>query len=156
MATQRARMSRPLRGATNRAATLAERVDAPRRVRRTVIDFSSLALPPDVKLALADAVWNHFGARSPQQILTAWTYVRVFIRFTGSCASLQSVVDIDQGLLVRYIEWLNAQSRANGEPWTKSSRSSAYTTLRMLLQWLVRCRPGVLGDLHFPFNPFPW
>jgi hypothetical protein len=26
----------------------------------------------------------------------------------------------------------------------------------MLLQWLARCRPGVLGALHFPFNPFPW
>jgi hypothetical protein len=156
MATQRARMSRLLRGATNRAATLAERLDAPRRVRRTVIDFSSLALPSDVKLALADAFWNHFGARSPQQILTAWAYVRVFTRFTGSCASLHSVTDIDQGFLLRYIEWLNAQSRANGEPWTKSSRSSAYTTLRTLLQWLVRCRPGHLGELRFPFNPFPW
>ena len=156
MPAQRARMNRLLPRATSRAATRAERLDAPRCVRRTVIDFSSLPLPADVKLALADAFWNHFGARSPQQILTRWANVRVFIRFAVSCASLQSVADIHNDLLMRYVEWLNALCRANGEPWTKSSRSSAYTTLRMLLQWLVRCRPGVLGDLHFPFNPFPW
>jgi hypothetical protein len=156
MVAGRARMSRILPRATRRAATLPAGLDAPRLVRRTVINFSSLPLPPDVRLALADAFWNHFGARSPQQILTMWANVRVFVRFAAQSASLQSLADIHHGLLMRYIEWLNAQCRVNGKPWTKSSRSGAYTTLRMLLQWLARCRRGLLGDLYFPFNPFPW
>ncbi len=33
------------------------RFDAPRLVRRTVIDFSSLSLPGAVRLALAQAFW---------------------------------------------------------------------------------------------------
>jgi hypothetical protein len=57
---------------------------------------------------------------------------------------------------VRYVEWLNGRCRRNGQPWTKSSRSGPYTALRMLLQWLARCRPGLLGELHYPFNPFPY
>ena len=156
MAAQRERMSRLLPRATSPAAILPERLDAPRRVRRTVIDFSLLPLPLDVRLALADAFWNHLGARSEQQILLMWAYFKVFVRFAVASASLQSLADIHHGLLMRYVEWLNAQCRVNGEPWTKSSRSSAYTALRMLLQWLARCRPGLLGDLQFPFNPFPW
>ncbi len=156
MAAGRARASRLLTRATSRTATFSHNVDAPRRVRRTVIDFSSLPLPADVRLALADAFWNHFGARSAQQILTLWAHVRIFTRFAAWCASLHSLGDIRHEFLLRYIEWLNAQCRANGTSWSKSSRAGAYTTLRMLLQWLRRCRPGVLGDLQFPFNPFPW
>jgi hypothetical protein len=34
------------------------RIDAPRAVRRTVIDFSSLGVPEDVRLALALAFWG--------------------------------------------------------------------------------------------------
>ena len=155
-ATLRKRMSRALPKSLGRTAALHERIDAPRHVRQTLIDFSSLPLPPDVRLALADAFWHHFGGRSHKQILMLWTYVKVFARFTVESVSVHSLADIHHGLLVRYIEWLNAQRRDNGEPWTKSSRASAYSTLRTLLQWLVRCRAGVLGELHYPFNPFPW
>jgi hypothetical protein len=137
-------------------ATLGDRIDAPRRLKRYIIDFSSLPVPEDVRLALADAFWNHFGARSHQQILTLWAHVRIFARFVVECRSPQSLADVHHELLVRYVEWLNAQHCGSGEPWTKSTRAGAYTTLRMLLQWLVRCRPGALGELHFPFNPFPW
>jgi len=149
-------MSRVLPRRAPRAGSIPERSDAPRRVRRCVIDFSSLPLPVDVRLALADAFWNHFGARPHLQILTLWTNVRVFVRFAMECGLLRSLADVHYGLLVRYVEWLNAQRRGNGQCWTKSSRASAYTTLRTLLQWLVRCRPGTLGEVHFPFNPFPW
>jgi hypothetical protein len=138
------------------AARISEPSETPRRVSRTVIDFSTLPLPPDVRRALADAFWNHFGVRSPQQILTLWAHLKVFVRFAVESASLQSLADIHHDLLVRFIEWLNTQCRANGEPWSKSSRAGPYMTLRSLLQWLARCRPGVLGELHFPFNPFPW
>ena len=33
---------------------------------------------------------------------------------------------------MRYVEGLNARRRPGGQPWTKSSRASAYTTLRKL------------------------
>jgi len=153
---RRERMSRVLSHGRRRAPKIPECSEAPRRVRRTVIDFSVLPLPPDVRLAFADAFWNHFGVRSPQQIMTLWAHLKVFVRFAVESSSIQSLADVHHDVLVRFIDWLNVQSRANGEPWSKSSRAGAYMTLRSLLQWLARCRPGVLGELHFPFNPFPW
>jgi hypothetical protein len=57
---------------------------------------------------------------------------------------------------VRYIEWLNTQRGEDDKPWSKGTRYTTYTTLRTLLQWLQRCRPGVLGEIKFPYNPFPW
>jgi hypothetical protein len=149
-------MSRVLPRRAPRAGSIPERSDAPRRVRRTVIDFSRLPLPADVRLALADAFWNHFGVRSPEQIQVLWARLRVFVRFAVESASLHGLADIHHDLLVRFVEWLNIQHRANGDPWSKWSRAGPYMTLRSLLQWLARCRPGVLGELHFPFNPFPW
>lgn len=159
MLTRRERMKRVLPGSS--AAALAPRsqrgrADAPRQVRRTVIDFSLLQLPEDVQLALADAFWSHIGVRSVRCILTQWAHLKTFGRFVAESRSLKGLADVRRELLVRYVEWLNAQRRSNGEPWTKSSRSGAYTTLRKLLQWLERCRPGVLGDMEYPFNPFPW
>ncbi|WP_142915265.1 site-specific integrase [Klebsiella pneumoniae] len=59
-------------------------------------------------------------------------------------------------MLVRYVEWLNAQCRPDGKPWTKSGMAGPYSALRKLLQWTERCRPGVLATIEYPFNPFPW
>lgn len=145
----------PLRD-RGRVASLARAVDAPRRVRRTVIDFSSLALPPNVRLALAEAFWSHFGFRSMRQIITLWAQLRFFIRFATECSSLRRLSDVNDELITRYVEWLNGQRRADGKPWTQSARAGAYHTLRTLLRWLARCHPGLLPELHFPFNPFPW
>jgi hypothetical protein len=150
------RIRRVLAKASARTARLNERLDAPRRVRQCVIDFSSLPLPADVRLALADAFWSHFSSRSPLQIVTLWAHVRVFVRFAVECGLPRNLADVQYSLLARYIEWLNRQRRRTGEGWSKAARASTYTTLRMLLQWLVRCRPGTLGELHFPFNPFPY
>ena len=135
---------------------LAQAFDAPRRLRRTVIDFSSLALPREVRRALAEAFWSHFGPRSAQQIITLWAQLRFFIRFVTESASLRRLSDINDELIARYIEWLNGQRRADGKPWTQSARAAAYNTLRSLLRWLARCRPGLLSEVNFPFNPFPW
>lgn len=132
------------------------RVDRPREVRHTLIDFATLKLPADVSHALADAFWNHIGIREDRSILTAWSYLKVFGRFAAETAVPTRLVDVNRALLARYVEWLNAQQRASGEPWTKATRSCAYTTLRKLLQWIERCRPGVLGAMEYPFNPFPW
>jgi hypothetical protein len=126
------------------------------RPGRTIVDFGSLSLPSKLGALLAEAFQNHIGIRSRRCVLTQWAHVRTFDRFVTETGALRRVEDLDRTLLVRYIEWLNAQRRAHGAPWTKSSRSGAYTTLRTLLQWLQRCRPAALGEIEFPFNPFPW
>jgi hypothetical protein len=149
-------MSRSLLRSPDLTSVPHERIDAPRQMRQTTIDFSTLPLPPDVRVALADAFWNHFGGRSHNQILTLWAHIKVFSRFAEESAAISSLADFHHGLLVRYVEWLNGRCRRNGQPWTKSARSGPYTALRMLLQWLARCRPGLLGELHYPFNPFPY
>ncbi len=153
---RRGRMSRRFLKASSASHTSVARIDAPRRIRNTLIDFSSLALPADVRRALADAFWNHFGVRRAGQVLLHWAYIKVFVRFAAESHALENLADIRDELLIRYIEWLNAQRRSNGQPWSPWGRAGPYISLRKLLQWLLRCRPGVLGALHFPFNPFPW
>lgn len=155
MRKARSHMPRVLPKAALRAAAGLARIDAPRRLKRSTVDFSTLTLPQDVRVALAEAFWNHFGPRSHLHVLTVWSNVKVFARFARESGMPRRLSDVDYALLARYIEWLNAQRRGSGEGWTKAARASAYTTLRMLLKWLVRCRPGMLGELHFPFNPFP-
>jgi hypothetical protein len=66
------------------------------------------------------------------------------------------LADLQGDILVRYVEWLNAQRTARGSPLCKATRSSTYTSLHKLLQWLVRCRPGLLGPIDWPINSFPW
>jgi hypothetical protein len=132
------------------------RHEAPRTVRRTVIDFGALRLPADVRRALAEAFWCHFGAQAERCLITRWFYIKTFDQFGCESGAITSLADVHRGMLLRYIEWLNAQRRPNGQPWTKSSRASAYSVLRKLLQWLERCRPGVIADIDYPFNPFPW
>lgn len=131
-------------------------IDAPRQVRRTTIDFRSLGLPSDVQLTLADAFWNHVGHRSPRAVCHCWQFLRVFARFVAETHALQRLADFDRTLLVRYMEWLGQQRTAAREPWSKTTRSVAYTALRKLLQWLERCRPGLLDPIDYPYNPFPW
>ena len=132
------------------------RYEAPRLVRRTVVDFGSLGLPADVRRALAEAFWCHFGVMAERCIHMRWHYVKVFDRFARESGAITSLADVHGDMLLRYVEWLNAQCRSDGQPWTKSSRASAYTLLRKLLQWIERCRPGVIACIEYPFNPFPW
>ena len=127
-----------------------------RQVRSTLIDFASLGLPADVTHALADAFWQHFGVRDDRSLLVLWAHMKVFGQFALDTAALASLADVHRGLLVLYVEWLNGRRRANGQPWSKSTCAGAYTALRKLLQWLERCRPGVLGPMEYPYNPFPW
>lgn len=134
---------------------LQTRVDAPRVVRRTVIDFSSLGLPEDVRLALALAFWSHYGARSPRSIKYCWTSVLTFNRFATESGAIGSLADLDRRMLLRYCEWLNAQQRADGAPWAISTRITVYGVLRQLLRWLERCRPDLVNRIDHPFTPFP-
>ncbi|WP_180727388.1 hypothetical protein [Paraburkholderia largidicola] len=130
--------------------------DAPRLVRRTVVDFGSLGLPVDVARALAEAFWCHFGAMARHDFSTHWHHIKVFARFVRESAAVTGLADIHSGMLLRYIEWLNAQRGPDGQPWTKGTRAGTYLTLRKMLQWLERYRPGVIACIEYPFNPFPW
>jgi hypothetical protein len=127
-----------------------------RRVCNTIIDVGSLGLPNPVAEALAEAFWSHIGVQSDRNILTRWSHLRVFARFAHESKAVSSVKSIDRIVLARYVEWLNAQRRENGDPWTKSSRASAFGLLRKLLQWLERCRPELIDSIEYPVNPFPW
>jgi hypothetical protein len=159
MGARRQAMSRVLPGKAKAATpegVQPVRHDAPRRVRNTVIDFSALALPEDVRLALAEAFWSHVGVRSERIIYTQWLSIKTFNRFACESGAITGLADLHRGTLVRYVEWLNAQCGPGGKPWTKSTRANVYSALRRLLQWLERCRPGVIASIEYPFNPFPW
>ena len=153
----RRRQQRALTGARHVSAAGARHfpLDEPRRVRNTTIDFGKLGLPKDVRYALADAFWNHVGPRAPSAIQFQWYQLRCFSRFYAETRAFRHLADLDQALLLRYIEWLGQQRTPAGAPWSKSSRSVAYTGLRKLLQWLERCRLGLLKPINYPFNPFP-
>lgn len=152
-------IARPLPGKARAVApdvAQTARYDAPRLVRRTLVDFSSLSLPADVRQALAEAFWSHVGVRPARSIKSQWTFMQVFDRFAAESGAVASLSYLDRPMLVRYIEWLNAQRRrADGMPWTLSTRASAYGSLRQLLQWLERCRPDLVGSIEYPFSPFP-
>jgi len=131
-------------------------VELAREVRSTRIDFAGLGLPADVTHALADAFWNHYGVRETRSVLVLWAHLKTFGEFAADTTAVASLADVDRRFLARYVEWLGARRRANGQPWRKSTCATAYTALRKLLQWLERCRPGVLGPMEYPYNPFPW
>jgi hypothetical protein len=130
--------------------------DAPRLVCHTLVDFSALDLAADVRLALAEAFWGHIGIRSARSICSHWFDIRTFVRFAHESGAPESLAGFDRELLGRYVEWLNSRCRADGRPWTIACRARTYTTLRTLLQWLERCRPGRIPSIEYPFNPFPW
>ncbi len=131
--------------------------DGPRKVGRTVVNFSVLGLPSSVRAALEEAFWSQVGVRSDATLLAYWNNVRVFARFMAETQLLRSLRDAGSALLlVRYVEWLNKQCGQDGEPWSKGTRAMMYMSLRTLLQWLLRCRPDLIGEIEFPANPFPW
>ena len=132
---------------------------APRRVRRTrdrlLLSCHCLTMS---RRALADAFWHHFGVRSARQIRDGLGATKVFVRFIAECGvARRASSDVHHGLLVRYVEWLNAQRRTERRRPGPRRRGRAPTR---------RCGcsccgsrvavPGLLGELHFPFNPFPW
>jgi site-specific recombinase XerD len=132
------------------------RIHEPRRVGRTWIDFSLLVLPADVRDALAQAFWGYIGARSSATLCGYWHHLRIFARFVAETGAVRHLRDVNSETLLRYVEWLNRQRAADGGPWMKGTRHSTYMSLRALIQWLQRCRPGLLEEIEFPCNPFPW
>jgi hypothetical protein len=149
---------RPRRVLTRRAAaiTLVPALDKPRRYRQTVLDFRTLHLPRDVASVISEAFWHRVGAGRLQTIFDHWARIRFFGRFNEETHSLRRLADLKGDILVRYVEWLNAQRTAQGTPLSKATRASTYISLLKLLQWVVRCRPGLLGHIDWPVKPFPW
>jgi hypothetical protein len=113
-------------------------------------------LPGDVDVALTEAFWSHLGGHTESSILVGWANVKTFSRFVREARVIHSCSDLHGAMLVRYVEWLNNQRKRDGSPWSKSSRASAYCTLRKLLQWLERFHPGTVPSIEYPHNPFPW
>ncbi|MBI3369333.1 MAG: hypothetical protein HY021_13085 [Burkholderiales bacterium] len=142
-------------GAAEHQGVPSPRFDTPRLVRKTLVDFSSLSLPDDVRQVLAQAFWSHVGVRSARSIRTQWSSMLTFNRFATESGAIASLPDLGRVMLVRYIEWLNLQRRADGSPWTLSTRAAVYGSLRRLLQWLERCRPDMVGAIEYPYSPFP-
>jgi len=138
------------------ATVLVPPLDAPRRLCRTVIDFRTLRLPAEVATALSEAFWQRLGAGHEQTILDHWARIRFFGRFNKETRAVRSLADLQGSLLSRYVEWLNRQRTERGAPLGKATRSSTYTSLHKLIQWIVLCRPGLLGPIDWPINPFPW
>lgn len=121
-----------------------------------MLDFRTLQLPHDVASALSDAFWHRIGAGPLQTTLDHWGRIRFFGQFNQQTHAVRSLADLQGDILVRYIEWLNVQRTARGTPLGKATRSSTYSSLQKLLQWLVRCRPALLGPIAWPVNSFPW
>jgi len=132
------------------------RTEASRNSRFPAVDFSSLQLPAPVCQVLAEAFWNQVDVKSDRTVLGYWYNLKIFARFAAETHAMRGLADVSSGMLVRYIEWLNAQRGQDRKPWNKATRYSRYTTLRTLLQWVQHCHPGVLGEIEFPFNPFAW
>ena len=158
MAGRRQRISRIFHRIAPTADRLPQsiRPHGPRKVGRMVVDFSRLGMPMDVRDALAESFWNQVSVRSDGTLRSYWNGLRTFARFVIETRTVSSLSDVGSSALMRYVEWLNRQRRSDGEPWAKGTRYSAYMSLRALLQWLQRCRPGALGPITFPGNPFPW
>jgi len=159
MKTRRARINRVLplsAGAGDAHAHKLEPWDKPRRLGPTLIDFSALHVPSAVSRALAEAFWNQRGTCSELTLRAYWRGLNIFARFVAETGAVSTLNDVGSMMLLRYIEWLNKQQRDDGEPWGKGTRYTTYMALRTMLRWLQRCRPGILGELEFPINPFPW
>src|ERR1700722_14645483 len=92
--------------------TLVPPLDAPRRLERTVLDFRTLHLPRDVASALSEAFWQRIGAGPVETILNHWARIRFFGRFNQKTHAVKRLGDLQGDILVRYIEWLNAQRTA--------------------------------------------
>ena len=158
MLTRRSHINRVLsRDVPQGKAYVKGRSTEPSRSSRfPAVDFSSLQLPDSVCQVLAEAFWNQVDVKGDRTVHGYWFNLRVFARFVAETHAVQGLADVRSEMLARYIEWLNAQRGQNGEPWSKATRYSNYTTLRTLLRWVQRCRPGVLGEIEFPYNPFAW
>ncbi|MGH8228095.1 MAG: site-specific integrase [Steroidobacteraceae bacterium] len=158
MNARRPHINRVLTRATEAAATPAREptdIEAPRKAGSTLVEFSRLPLPPAVRQAFAEAFWSQERARAEATLHSYWHSLKSFGRFAAETGAVGSIADLNSTMIVRYIEWLNRQVRADGTPWHISTRASAYSGISRLLRWLQRCRPQLLPRIDFPHRAFP-
>jgi hypothetical protein len=158
MGTRRQRIKRVFLRPQSRAETRTDRLRSERSYKslRAKVDFSALKLPHALSAALSEAFWSQAPARSPRTLHSYWRHLLVFDRFVVQTHCVMCLGDVQRELFVRYVEWLNTQRRSDGKSWSKGTRYGTYLGLITLLQWIQRCRPGVLDEVQFPHNPFPW
>jgi hypothetical protein len=120
------------------------------------VSFRTSSLPNTLSAALSEAFWSQSPARSPRTLHSYWRRLLVFDHFVAQTHCLACLGDVRRELFVRYVEWLNTRRCGDGKPWSKGTRYATYLSLITLLQWIQRFRPGVLGEVQFPHNPFPW
>lgn len=130
-------------------------IEAPRKAGSTLVEFSRLPLPPAVRQAFAEAFWSQERARAEATLHSYWHSLKSFGRFAVETGAVGSIADLNSTVIVRYIEWLNRQVRADGTPWHISTRASAYSGISTLLRGcnvagLSSCRASI-----FPTKPFP-
>lgn len=112
-------------------------------------------MAPALRHALADAFWNQERVRSEDSLRGYWHGLKTFGRFAQETGAVRHLSDVNTAMLGRYLEWLNHQVGPDGSPWHVTTRGSAYSSVRTLLRWLQRCRPGILGPIDFPRRVFP-
>jgi site-specific recombinase XerD len=157
MKARRPHVNRVISRAREAATTDAKRkvIETPRKLGSRAIDFSCLPLPPALRQAFAEAFWAQENRLTRDTLYSYWHSVRAFARFAHEKQAICELRDVNTVLIGRYIEWLNRQVGSDGTPWHASTRASAYGGIRMLLRWLQRSRPHLLGRIDFPHRVFP-
>lgn len=150
----RARIDRTLSREPRSTVPKSASIIAPRRVGSRLVDFSRLELPQDLRLALAEAFWNHADVRSVDTLLGYWHGIHTFTQFVVETQALSALPELTTETLVRYIEWLNGRVRQDGVPWSPATRAQAYYSMRTLLRWLQRSRPHLLSRIVFPVRVY--
>ncbi len=133
-----------------------ERIDAPRQVRGSVIDFSTSVAAAGCTARARGCILEPLrrALRTTDRARCGRT-LKSSSRFVAECASAQEPgrrSSRPAGALHRVAK---RPVPPNGAALDQVKRVGAYTTLSMLLQWLARCRPGTLGELHYPVQPLP-
>jgi hypothetical protein len=124
------------------------RFDAPRLVRRTVVEFRALSLPEDVRLALAEAFWAHFGIRSERSIHTHWFNIKTFDQFASESGAIGGLADLHCGLLVRYVECDEGPQDQTGSPADPLVLHRAGRKQRLSAVGAAKARAEGCGDIY--------
>jgi len=118
------------------------------------LDFSEHMGRPRLMADLAFALRHHLADKRPAYRQAVPRRLACFFRFLEQHDPARKVVlsaqDVSSATLRAYIAWFDAQR------WSKASRSSLWTTLKVALAWLQRRRPDLVQPgLELPANAFP-
>jgi hypothetical protein len=92
-----------------------------------VVDFGTLALPEDVRRALADAFRNHYGARPPHSAQDSWHRLKIFGRFVAESHAVRCLDDL-----------VRTQCLDTGAVQRAITARIYFNHLRTLVRWMNR------------------